>query len=79
MINCLNEYKLHEYNFIIGFYTLGASGAWTAGGINDVGGGKAPFRNGSGGLGIPSADSSGKPGARKNIELAPPSFGASFI
>ena len=71
--------NLKECNLIIGYYTLGAKGAWTAGGINDVGGGKEPFRNGSGGLGIPSADSSGKPGARKNIELAPPSFGTSFI
>ena len=45
-------------------HTLGAKGVWTVGGINDVGGGRAPFLNGSGGLGIPSAENSGNPGAR---------------
>jgi len=47
--------------------------------MNDVGGGRAPLRNGSGGLGMPRAESSGKPGALKNIEFAPPILGASFI
>ena len=47
--------------------------------MNDVGGGKVPLRNGSGGLGMPRAESSGKPGALKNIEFAPPILGASFI
>ena len=45
-------------------HTLGAKGVWTVGGINDVGGGSAPFLNGSGGLGMPSAENSGNPGAR---------------
>ena len=49
---------------LIWHHTLGAKGVWTVGGINDVGGGSAPFLNGSGGLGMPSAENSGNPGAR---------------
>ena len=45
-------------------FTLGVKGVCKAGGINDVAGGIAPFLNGSGGLGSPRAENSGKPGAR---------------
>ena len=76
MLNPLIYSLIYLSNLV---FTLGVKGVCKAGGMNDVGGGTAPLRKGSGGLGIPRAENSGKPGARKNIEFAPPIFGTSFI